>query len=109
MSRLDEGLKPCPFCGKTNPFTYISFSCCVLRCECGASFKDSSVLVMYKRGEVPSELEPYTYEPKLLVIQDRNGNQTPYPDHGYVGINAHAAFAHAGITEKWNRRIEVTP
>lgn len=97
-------LLPCPFCGSCVPYQYISFSCAVLRCECGAEMNGASVRVMYKRGEVPPELLPFTYEPTALVMI-LNGKEVGYPDHGYVGVNALAAFEHAGFTEKWNTRI----
>lgn len=104
-------LLPCPFCGRNFPWTYITFSCAVLRCSCGAEMHNGSVNVMYKHGEVPTALLAHTYEPTALVIL-KDGKEIPYPDHGYVGVNVLAAFAHAGLTAKWNMRtsaqVEVT-
>lgn len=97
-------LLPCPFCGTSYPFTYISFSTAVLRCTCGATMKDSAACVMYKREELPPELKDFTYEPTALTIKKKDGTLVNYPDHGYVGINALAAFEYHGITAKWNKR-----
>ena len=96
-------LLPCPFCGNNSPWTYISFSCVVLRCSCGAEMHNGAAKVMYQRGEVPEELLAHTYEPDALVIL-KDGKEVHYPDHGYVGVNALAAFEHAGLTDKWNAR-----
>jgi len=97
-------LLPCPFCGHTSPWTFIHFSCAVLRCRCGAEMQDGSAQVMYQREALPPELLPFSYEPTLLVIQNQDGSRTPYPDHGYIGVNVLAAFERAGITARWNRR-----
>lgn len=98
-------LKPCPFCGNTSPFTYITFSCAVLECKCGATLKKCAAQVMYKKDELPEALKPYAYEAELLVIRNADGSETAWPDHGYIGVNVMGAFAHAGITEHWNRRV----
>lgn len=101
-----EELLPCPFCGEGSPFTYISFSCAVLRCRCGSEMEGGAVRVMYKRDELPEELKPHSYEPTLLVMR-QGDKEIRYPDHGYVGVNAIAAFGHAGVTAKWNRRTTI--
>lgn len=96
-------LLPCPMCGSPSPFTYISFTCAVLRCKCGVTLEDAAVRVMYRRADLPLALERHAYEPTLLVIRTENGD-IPYPDHGYVGVSATAAFALYGHTARWNRR-----
>jgi hypothetical protein len=100
-------LLPCPFCGNKSPFEYISPWTAVIRCECGIELHQGSVHVLYQRDEVPEALKAHTYEPTCLVVE-RDGKQLPYPDHGYVGVNVMAAFEFAGLTEKWNRRANVT-
>ena len=104
MSEPTE-LKPCPFCGNTSPFTYISYDIAVLRCSCGVKLEHCSARVMYLRNEVPPELLPFTYEPTLLVMVKADGTSIPYPDHNLVGIHVMAAFEHAGLTAIWNRRV----
>jgi hypothetical protein len=98
-------LKPCPFCGNERPYTYISVSCAVLRCQCGATMEKASAQVLYKRSDVPDDLKPYIYEANALSMKQPDGSVLGYPEHGYVGINVLAAFEHAGITERWNRRV----
>jgi len=95
----------CPFCGNSSPFTYISFNCVVLECDCGAKISGGAACVMYKRDELPEELRPHSYEPTALVIQDKDGKETPYPDHGYIGVSALAALKHCGALDKWNKRV----
>lgn len=97
-------LRPCPMCGSAMPFTYISFSCAVLRCRCGLTMEGASVQVMYRRADLPLALERHSYEPTALVIRTATGD-VPYPDHGYVGVDAQAAFALYGHTARWNRRV----
>lgn len=97
-------LLPCPMCNASSPFTYISFNCAVLECGCGVKLKDAAVRTMYKREEVPLALERHTYEPTLLVIRNKDNVEIPYPDHGYVGVNAVEAFNLYGHTARWNRR-----
>jgi hypothetical protein len=104
MNREVTDLLPCPFCGDRSPFTYITFSCAVLRCSCGAEINGGAVTVMYQRGDVPDGLKSHIYEPNCLVII-RDGKEIKYPDHGYVGVNVMAAFEYAGLTAKWNNRI----
>lgn len=103
---MDTTIKPCPFCGNRNPFTYISFSCAVLRCSCGVevSAPTAAVRVCYReRKDIPTALMPYTYPTTALAI--REGDKViEYPHHGYVGVSAPAAFAHSGALEIWNRR-----
>lgn len=103
-----DKLLPCPFCGNKFPFTHITFSCAVLRCKCGAEFQHGSVCVMYKRGEVPKELEPHTYEANALAIRKEDGSLVEYPEHGYVGVELLAALDHAGLLAKWNRRAALS-
>lgn len=98
-------LLPCPMCGAHAPWTYISFSCAVLRCRCGVELEGAAVQVMYPRDKLPLALARYSYEPDLLVIRTDTGD-VPYPDHGYVGVNAEAAFALYGHTARWNRRVQ---
>jgi hypothetical protein len=98
-------LLPCPMCGSSSPFTHITFSCAVLRCNCGVSLDGASVRTMYKREDVPLALERHTYEPILLVMRNKDGVETPYPDHGYVGVNAIEAFNLYGHLARWNRRV----
>lgn len=100
-----EDLLPCPMCGRNFPFTYISFNTAVLRCHCGVEMHKGAVTVMYKRDEIPEALKPHTYEPTCLVMKMSDGREVGYPDHGYVGVDAMAAFWHAGITKKWNSRV----
>lgn len=92
-------------CGEKWPFTYISFNCVVLRCECGIEVKNGAAAVMYKWDEVPELLMPYTYEPTLLKIKTKEGTLKSYPDHGYIGVSALAALHYGGILQKWNNRI----
>lgn len=100
-------LLPCPMCGNTLPFTHISFNCAALECNCGLTLKNAAVRTMYKREEVPLALERHTYEPTLLVIRSKDNIDTPYPEHGYVGVNAVAAFNLYGHTARWNRRVQL--
>lgn len=96
-------LLPCPMCGHRSPFTYITFSTAVLRCSCGVTMEHAAVRVMYERHSVPEALKPYTYEATLLQIQDR-GRLLSHPEHGFIGVNAMAAFEYEGVTARWNRR-----
>jgi hypothetical protein len=99
-------LLPCPMCSAISPFTYISFNSAVLKCRCGVSLDGAAVRTMYKREEVPLALERYTYEPTLLVIIGKDNVEIPYPEHGYVGVNALVAFNLYGHTARWNRRAQ---
>jgi hypothetical protein len=96
-------IKPCPFCGHKYPWTFITAFVAVLRCQCGATMEDAAVRVLYKRDELPEQLKDHTYEPELLVIKDGD-RKIPYPDHGYIGVNVIAAFAHSGVLARWNAR-----
>lgn len=104
-----EELKPCPFCGNEFPVEYITWDAAVLKCKCGATFEHAAVRVMYKKDELPKELEPYTYEPTLLYLRTKDGKLIPATELGYVGVNVMAAFWFAGITQKWNRRVKEVP
>lgn len=104
MSNEPENLKPCPCCGNKHPFTYITFSCAVLRCDCGLEIHNGAVSVVYQWDEIPKELIPFSYEPTLLEIKQEDGPNKKYPDHGYIGVNVMAAFEHAGLTKIWNTR-----
>ncbi|SPZ07609.1 Uncharacterised protein [Pseudomonas luteola] len=102
MSEIE--IKPCPCCGAQLPFQHITFNCVVLRCDCGLEIRNGAAQTMYKRDELPKELEPYSYEPTGLVI--KNGDtEIKYPEHGYIGVNAIAALKHSGALDKWNRRV----
>lgn len=98
---------PCPFCGNRWPWTHITFSCAVLRCSCGVEMQNGAVQVMYRRGEVPQELLAHAYEPTAFAIL-KDGEEVPYPEHGYVGVNVLAAFEYAGLTSKWNTRANAS-
>lgn len=85
-------VNPCPFCGSVLPFRYISISCVVMECSCGATMKDGAARIYYSKYEdIPEELEDYAYEP--------TGQE------GWC-ISASAALWHAGILDKWNRRVK---
>jgi hypothetical protein len=101
-------IKSCPFCGNKTPFSYHNYHTACLGCQnCGFSF--GSVTVIYKRDELPEALKGLEYEPKSLVIIDKEGKEVGYPEHGFVGINCVIAFDYAGILEKWNRRSNDSP
>ena len=70
--------------------------------------KDGAVLVMYKREDLPEALKPYAYEPTLLVMKQADGSLINYPEHGYIGVDAIAAFHHSGALDKWNTRTNST-
>ena len=99
-----EDLKPCPFCGAEMPWTVITFSCAVLRCRCGAEMEHGSVRIAYPETEIPPELREHAYPAQCLALRMKDGSLLNWPEHGYWGINIPAAFDHAGLTAKWNRR-----
>lgn len=102
LSELSD-IKPCLFCGNKMPFSYYNPSTAYLGCDdCGVNF--GSAKVLYKRDELPEELEGLEYEADALEIIEEDGTRTKYPEHNRVGINCVIAFDHKGILSKWNRR-----
>jgi hypothetical protein len=102
LSELSD-IKPCPFCGNKMPFSYYNPSTAYLGCDdCGINF--GSAQVLYKIDELPEELKGLEYEADALVIIEKDGTRTKYPEHNRVGINCVIAFDHKGILSKWNKR-----
>lgn len=102
---LTEELLPCPFCGNEHPFIFITFYCVVLRCSCGVEVTNGSACVMYERDKLPPELVGHTYELDGLILEKADGTRRNYPEHGMIGVSAPVAFAHAGLTKIWNKRV----
>lgn len=104
---IEEELKPCPFCGCKDVFKYAGMFFVYIEChECGATLKNSSACVLYHKDKCPEKLiSVETYEAECLVIKANDGTLLPYPDHGYVGVNAIKAFKAYGALDRWNRRV----
>ena len=103
---MSNELLPCPFCGCTDVWQYITFSSVKIECrDCGAKTDKNCACVMYKRDNPPQQLVGVeTYEPTLLVIQTGT-EEIPYPDHGYVGVSALTALKAYGAVDRWNQRL----
>jgi hypothetical protein len=99
-----EQLKPCPCCGAEYPWTVITYACAVLRCTCGLEMEHGSVRITYPEAEIPHDLREHAYPARCLGIRQKDESVLNWPEHGLWGINIPAAFAHAGLTAKWNRR-----
>lgn len=107
-TRLYPEIKPCPMCGCDKVLCYPNAFYVYIECRnCGLNLKNSSAEILYKRDSCPDKLiGVQTYEPTLLVIRDKDGNDTKYPDHGYVGVSAIDALKAYGHLDRWNRRIK---
>lgn len=102
---MNEEILPCPFCGCTNVWGYISCFTVQLKCrECGAHTKGNCATVIYKKNNPPSQLIGVeTYEPDALTIKEGD-KEIAYPEHGYVGVNAMLALKAYGAIDRWNKR-----
>ena len=101
-----ESPKPCPFCGNKDVVRYSNPFHCYIECsQCGATLKNAGATVLYHPDAMPKELDGVkTYEPKLFVIQKKDGQEIGYPDHGYKGVNSDLALLAFGVTQRWNKR-----
>ena len=105
-------IHPCKHCGNTMPWTWITYSCCVLRCSCGIELHAASVRGVYKKvalydGDpelLPPEIEQYANPADGLTIIERGtGREISWPEHGYWSVPVDRSFEHFGHAAKWNR------
>ena len=102
LSNHDD-IKPCPFCGNRNPFSYYNAFTAYLGCDtCKINF--GSVKVVFKQAEIPSELKKFAKPANALQIREDDGSLISWPEHGLYGINCIIALDHAGLLSKWNKR-----
>lgn len=102
---------PCPCCGNTCPWTFLTYSCCVLRCDCGIELNGAVVRAVYKKTPgpecIPDELLPFAKPADALRIRSQGGALVDYPEHGYYSVSVVESFRHFGFLDKWNRRAVV--
>lgn len=102
-----EKLKPCPFCGYELPWKFISFTCCVLECRCGASLTDNAVQTAYHKPDLDNlpHLLPYAtaLEQEVSVITLSGDTKTC---NDFWCVPADVAFYYGGVTSRWNKRTD---
>ena len=101
---MSAELLPCPCCGNKYPWEYITFSCCVLRCECGLEVQGAAISPVYKMDKIPDALREFASPATALHIRLEGGVIQEFPEHGYYSVPVTESFKHFGFAAIWNRR-----
>jgi len=105
-----EDLKPCPFCGCRDVWTYIGQSAAKIECqnpECGAKLKNNSVQTMYRENEIPDWAEASKMPKKTMTIKGSISEANPDKEYvQYYWVKPTDSFKELGIASRWNKRVK---